>query len=83
MKVLRKRYGRAAIPKHLRDFSRDIVNALMRGTATRPFDLAQRFGLSTEDARAIYDLASHAFGPGGAGFDWAVEKTAAIVRKKR
>lgn len=79
----RRRHGHSRqIPKHLRVLSHDIVNALMRERPL-PYQLARKFGISADAALEIYDLAPYAFGPGGAGFDWAVKKTASIVGKPR
>jgi hypothetical protein len=81
-RALRRRYGRAQIPKHLRVLAYEITNVVMRDILITPYSLARRFGLPVEKADEIKGLAAHTFGPGGAGFEWMVGKTARIIGRK-
>lgn len=58
--------------------ARDVVNDLMINRPL-PYSISRKFGLSAEQGLAIYDLAPHAFGPGGAGYEWAVKQVSRII----
>lgn len=81
-RALKRRYGRAQIPKHLRQMAVDIANVVMRESLVTPYQLGKRFGISVEAAGEILGLGNHAFGPGGAGFEWMVKKVARVVGRK-
>ena len=81
-RALKKRYGRAQIPKHLRQMAVDIANVVMREPLVTPYLIGKRVGISVEAAGEILGLGNHAFGPGGAGFEWMVKKVARVVGRK-
>lgn len=65
----------------LRVYAQHIVNALVRDHPSSS-ELATSFGLSPLKASAIVELWPQAFGPrGGPGYEWAVRKTARIIRR--
>ncbi len=81
---LRRRYGRSSpspmvLSGPLRVFSQHIVNALVREHPTAA-QLAAEFKIPVYKARFIVDLEHEAFEPGGHGFEWAVRKTARVIR---
>ncbi len=88
-RALRRRYGHhevslyghheVSLSQPLRVYAQHIVNALVRGESS-PSALVTEFGLSVSKARAIAELAPRA-GPAGPGFEWAVRKTARIIRR--
>lgn len=79
--ALRRRYGRSAlvVSEPLRVFSQHVVNSLVRNKPTAS-QLAAEFDLPVHKARFIVDLEPEAFESGGHGFEWAVRKTARIIR---
>lgn len=83
-RVLHHRYGRAGLPKHALTFAREITRDVMLTSRHRllPYEIAKKYGLSTDKAREIYDLSPSAFGPGGKGFEWMVGKVGRIIMKK-
>jgi hypothetical protein len=80
--ALRRRYGRAAVSlsQPLRVYAQHIINALVRDHLSAR-EIATQFGMGLDKARDIAALGPRAFGGKGPGFEWAVRKTARIMRR--